>query len=116
MADTMEWTGRTVEAALEAAAADLGCAPALRPDRAQPPLVHAGAERLQGGVALIGQPRALQATFRRNCIGQPRWQPAGQRRGNADATALPACVTQTGGDIDIRGQIHQNLIPRLPEA
>lgn len=28
MADTMEWTGRTVEAALEAAAADLGCAPA----------------------------------------------------------------------------------------
>lgn len=29
MADTMEWTGRTVEAALEAAAADLGCAPAI---------------------------------------------------------------------------------------
>lgn len=28
MAETMEWTGRTVEAALEAAAADLGCAPA----------------------------------------------------------------------------------------
>lgn len=28
MADTMEWTGRTVEAALEAAAADLSCAPA----------------------------------------------------------------------------------------
>lgn len=28
MADTMEWTGRTVEAALETAAADLGCAPA----------------------------------------------------------------------------------------
>ena len=28
MADTMEGTGRTVEAALEAAAADLGCAPA----------------------------------------------------------------------------------------
>lgn len=28
MADTMEWTGRTVEAALEAAAADLGCASA----------------------------------------------------------------------------------------
>ena len=28
MADTMEWTGRTVEAALKAAAADLGCAPA----------------------------------------------------------------------------------------
>ena len=28
MADTMEWTGRTVKAALEAAAADLGCAPA----------------------------------------------------------------------------------------
>ena len=28
MADTMEWTGRTVEAALEASAADLGCAPA----------------------------------------------------------------------------------------
>lgn len=28
MADTMEWTGRTVEAALEVAAADLGCAPA----------------------------------------------------------------------------------------
>ena len=28
MADTMEWTGRTVEAALEAAAVDLGCAPA----------------------------------------------------------------------------------------
>lgn len=28
MADTMEWTGRTVEAALEAASADLGCAPA----------------------------------------------------------------------------------------
>ena len=28
MADTMEWTGRTVGAALEAAAADLGCAPA----------------------------------------------------------------------------------------
>ena len=27
MADTMEWTGRTVEAALEAAAAALGCAP-----------------------------------------------------------------------------------------
>lgn len=27
MAETMEWTGRTVEAALEAAAADLGCAP-----------------------------------------------------------------------------------------
>mgnify|MGYP000166969793 CR=1 FL=1 len=28
MAETMEWTGRTVEAALEAAASDLGCAPA----------------------------------------------------------------------------------------
>lgn len=28
MAETMEWTGRTVEAALDAAASDLGCAPA----------------------------------------------------------------------------------------
>ena len=28
MAATMEWTGRTVAAALDAAASDLGCAPA----------------------------------------------------------------------------------------